>query len=170
MPMDDSTKIELREYLYKHITEKKPKVCVEVGTHRGVTALYIASALAKNGEGILYTVDPTDYGFHQTLKQFTNLAPFVIYKPIRGIDLQVEDIDFIFIDGFHEYEAVRDEIVYFLPRLSKGAHVLFHDCGGDNEFVGVNKAIDSAGLKAEIIDFGGSKSRLYIHEDLSHNA
>lgn len=163
LPMDDSTTIELREYIYDLVRTEKPSICVEVGTHKGVTALYIASALRDNEKGMLYTVDPTDYGIENILKGFDDVRPHITYLQKKGIELEIDNIDFLFIDGFHEYECVRDEIQHFLPRLNDGAHVLFHDCGGDNEFVGVNRAIDEAGLNAPVINFGDSKSRLYLH-------
>lgn len=161
LPMDDSTNIELRQYVYDHIKKYKPKVVVEVGTHKGVTSLWMSEALRENGEGMLYTVDPIDFEFNKTLEDFPELKPFVKYEQKMGTELDVRDIDFVFIDGFHEYENVLQEIVHFTPRLSQKAFILFHDCGGDNHLVGVNRAIDDSGLKTILLDFNGAKSRLY---------
>jgi predicted O-methyltransferase YrrM len=43
--------------LYEHIRATRPVSCLELGTARGVSGAYIASALDANGEGTLTTVD-----------------------------------------------------------------------------------------------------------------
>ena len=35
--------------------------------------------------------------------------------------------DYIYIDGDHSYKGVVDDCIYFLPRLSKGGYLSFHD-------------------------------------------
>lgn len=104
----------------------KPKVCVETGTHKGVSAAYIAEGLRLNGEGHLYTFDPIDWG------AAGNLAPlkdWVTFRLQKGKDAEVEGpIDFLFIDGYHQKEAVIEEFMHFLPQLSEHAIVVFHDC------------------------------------------
>lgn len=165
LPQDDSAHRSLRDWIANYIGKVKPRICVEIGTHRGVTALRIADALRENGSGLLYTIDPHEYGFLDNLKKFPELNDYVLYRQIKSVELNVDGIDFLFVDGRHEYKIVREEIKHFLPLLSKGAFVLFHDCGGDNELVGVNQAIDEAGLETTLLDFAGSKSRLYVHKD-----
>ena len=165
LPQDDSAHRSLRDWIADHIRKEEPQVCVEIGTHRGVTALRIANELRNVGSGLLYTFDPHEYGFLENLKKFPELNDFVRYRQIKSVESDVYDIDFLFVDGRHEYKIVREEIKHFLPRLTRGAFVLFHDCGGDNELVGVNQAIDEAGLETTLLDFAGSKSRLYVHKD-----
>ena len=70
---------------------------------------------------------------------------------ISGKDLDVKDVDFLFVDGFHEEEHVLAEMEHFLPRLTENAVVVFHDCGGDNVQVGVNAAIKKLGLETAFL-------------------
>ena len=55
IPDDDSASKQERLLLYQIIRNIKPKVAVEIGTHRGKAAFYMAQALKDNGEGILHT-------------------------------------------------------------------------------------------------------------------
>jgi len=164
VPRDDAARIDQQMLLYWLIRGSKPKICVEIGTHRGSTALYLAHALYDNGLGKLITCDPYDYGQDDTFKQIPELNNFIEFRKQRGNELDVDNIDFLFIDGFHEYEAVRDEILYLFPRLSSEAIVVFHDCGGDNELVGVNKAIEEAKIKTVWLPMSG-KMRIYNKYD-----
>ena len=143
-------------FLYALIKAIKPKTCIETGTHRGYSASWIGKALAENGQGILYTVDPFDY------KQENIETEHIIYYRKKGIELPVDKIDFLFIDGFHGKQDVLEEIEHFWPKLNKGAIVVFHDCD-DNELSNkemVNAAIFEKGLKTVLIP---TKNRMRIY-------
>jgi len=158
---DDAARIDQEMLLYWLVRGSKAKTCVEVGTHKGVTALYLAHALYDNGEGgVLYTADPFDYKQQETFNKFPELASYIRYQQIRGAELEVKDIDFVFIDGYHDYDVVLEEILHFLPRLSPEGIMVFHDAGEDNQVVGVNKAIRDAGIEAVWLPMSG-KMRLY---------
>ncbi len=150
------------EFLYGLVKTIKPAVCAETGTHKGYSALYIAWALFDNKTGHLWTTDIKDMGAEENFKRF-KFEKNVTFKNIKGIDLNLENIDFLFIDGFHEKEIVIEEMKHFLPRLSEGAIVIFHDCAGDNDMVGVNAAIDELKLKTVIIPTE-NVMRIYSHQ------
>lgn len=156
----DSTGLDHKLFLYSLIRGCRPEVCVEIGTNRGKTSLYMAHALYDNGRGELHTCDPVDYDQETTFSKFPQLSRYIHFHQKKGVDLDIDSIDFIFVDGFHEYEAVTEEIEYFLPRLTKEGLMVFHDCGGDNKTVGVNKAIEDARINAVWIPMSG-KLRLY---------
>lgn len=162
LPQDDSAHESQKMYMYHLIRKMKPSRIVEVGTHKGITTLYLAQALYDNGYGHVWTYDPYDYGVPERLKQFPELNQHITFHQKKGIECEENDIDFVFIDGFHEKEHVLAEIKHFLPRLSEGAVMLFHDAGGDNEFVGVNAAIAEAGLETEAIVLDGTMKK-YTH-------
>src|SRR5436305_12708587 len=44
--------------LYGLVRSMKPETCVEIGSARGKSACYIGIALAENGGGRLYAIDP----------------------------------------------------------------------------------------------------------------
>lgn len=162
VPVDDSSSKTEQLFLYALIRAIKPKVVVEIGTHRGLTALYMAAALHENGEGILHTTDPFEYGQEEHIGKHPELKRQIMIHKKRGKDLDVSDVDFLFVDGFHEKEHVLAEMAHFMPRLSKKAVVIFHDCWGDNEMVGVNEAIEKLGLRTAFIPTDNAM-RIYGH-------
>ena len=154
IPTDDAADLGERMLLYSLIVSIKPKVVVETGTHRGLTALYMAHALYDNGKGVLYTAEPNDsmWGAKGNFRKFPELEKRIKYFEGMGKDMPVEgEIEIAFIDSEHEKEVVLGEMENFSPHFSEEAVVLFHDCGGDNERVGVNAAIKELGLKAIIL-------------------
>lgn len=147
LPKDDSTSEAEKSLLYWLIRDLKPKTVIETGTHRGYTSLYMAHALYDNGFGHLTTCDPnTEWYAQGNFNKFPELAPYITYKAIQGKDLDVKDIDFAFIDGFHGKEDVLPELEMLLPKLSNSAVVVFHDCWYGNTD-GVNEALEEAKLK-----------------------
>ena len=160
IPQDDSATLEERLFLYALLRAIKPKVAVEIGTHRGLAALYMGAAIHDNGVGILHTCDPIDYEQRTNVTKFPSIANFIKVHLVKGKDLDVNDVDFLFVDGFHEEEHVLAEMEHFLPRLTKNAVVVFHDCGGDNVQVGVNAAIKKLGLETAFLPTGNTM-RIY---------
>lgn len=148
VPQDDSTSIGEKMLLYWLIRELKPKNVIETGTHRGLTTLYMAAAIQENGEGYLTTCDPNPQ-WNQTgnFRKFPELEKLITFKEERGADMlqTINDIDFAFIDGFHGFIDVIQELESLLPRLAATATVVFHDCWYGNTD-GVNEALESAGL------------------------
>lgn len=160
IPQDDSATLEERMLLYSIIRAIKPKVAVEIGTHRGLAAVYMACALHDNGSGILHTTDPVDYEQKTNMTKWPQLEKFVKTYLKKGSELDVNDVDFLFVDGFHEEPAVLEEMAHFMPRLTQNAVVVFHDCGGDNVQVGVNAAITKLGLETAFLPTGNTM-RIY---------
>lgn len=164
VPLDDSTSREEKLILYREIRLHKPTVCVEIGTHRGLTTLYMAHALAENNHGHLWTCDPNEeWGQKGNFRKFPELEKRITFLPIPGRDIQVTDIDFLFIDGFHERVFVNQELDALLPRLAHGAVVFFHDTNGANEFCDPLGAAQDHGLTVEKIHTQNGMAR-YIHK------
>jgi predicted O-methyltransferase YrrM len=159
---DDASKIEDCLFFYGFVRSLSPEVCLEVGTHRGVMALSIAKALKDNGHGHLHTCDPIDLNQQDNFNAYPDLAPLITYERKQGQDMEVDKIDFLFIDGYHEKKWVEAEIKALFPRLSKQAVVLFHDCGGDNEYVGVNEAVLQSGYSTILLP---TRTRMRIYSN-----
>ena len=146
VPKDDSTSMAEKMLLYWLIRDLKPKTVIETGTHRGLTSLYMAHALYDNEYGHLTTCDPnTEWGQRGNFGKFPELLPYVTFHPIMGKDLEVKDIDFAFIDGFHDFKDVLPELQMLIPKLNKSGVVVFHDCWYGNTD-GVNEALEAFGL------------------------
>ncbi|QGH73310.1 MAG: methyltransferase [Siphoviridae sp. cttb18] len=158
---DDAATLSERMFLYSFVRALKPKVVVEIGTHKGLTAIYLATALYHNGgDGILHTTDPFHYEQETYINKFPELKKFIRVHHQRGAELDVNDVDFLFVDGFHEERHVLEEMNHFMPRLTEKAVVVFHDCGGDNAVVGVNSAITKLGLQTAFLPTD-NKMRIY---------
>lgn len=148
VPADDSASIGEKMLLYWLIRELKPKVIIETGTHKGLATLYMAHAIHDEGyDGHIHTADPyTTWNQKGNFDKFPELSKYITFYPIMGKDLPVENVDFAFIDGFHEKHEVDPEIDALFPKLSDNACVIFHDCWYGNTD-GVNEAVEGKGLK-----------------------
>ena len=151
VPDKDSTEMGERLFIYGLVRALNPKVCVETGTHSGLTALYIAQALYDNKRGKLYTCDPYEWGAKGNFRKFPDLERRINFQIVKGVEFAIPEWDFWFVDGYHEREEVLAELEHFLPFASKRAVILLHDCGGDNISVGVNTAVKEAGLKTVLL-------------------
>ncbi len=61
-----------------------------------------------------------------------------------------ETIDFCFIDGSHEYEDVKKDILAYLPKVKKGGILAGHDY--DRIWQGVINAVDEILGKVEVMN------------------
>lgn len=153
------------ELLYALVRSTKPLVCMETGTHKGLSTHYIAQALEDNGKGVVCTCDPIDWGQPATFAA-SPLKERIHFFPKRGVEVSVpelEFIDFLFIDGYHGKKDVLEEIDHFFPLLSRNAIVVFHDCDDEptSNTEMVNAAIFERGLKTVYIP---TKNRMRIYE------
>ncbi len=162
IPNEDSASEEEKMILHDEILKLKPKVIVETGTHRGLTTMYLALAVQKNGIGHIWTADPFEWGASGNFRKFPELEKLITYEQIEGKDLKVEKIDFMFIDGFHEKVVVLEEINALFPHLNDGAVVYFHDTNGSNASCDIPGAVQEAGLKVEQINTLNGMMR-YVH-------
>jgi predicted O-methyltransferase YrrM len=48
-------------------------------------------------------------------------------------------LDFVFIDGSHEYEDVKEDIYHWYPKVKKGGIIAGHDY---TTYAGVKEAVD----------------------------
>lgn len=128
------------EFLNHH---KLTKIGVEVGTFKGEFAKQILSTW----EGILYMVDPwreltkgyidiSNHINHPTsyletinnLKGFEDRGFMLRGKSSQIVDLfEDESLDFVYIDGNHEYSYVKEDIDLWYPKIKKGGLISGHD-------------------------------------------
>jgi predicted O-methyltransferase YrrM len=141
---DDSTHHQL---LYTFVRFLNPKFCVEIGSRKGWSSAWIAQGLKDNGKGRLVCIDcfigvgkGMKSQFLQTILdlRFEKIV-HLIEKPSQDVvDMITDPIDFLFIDGAHEYEPCKRDIDNYVPKLSIGGTVLLHDyrpCKGVKEAI-----------------------------------
>ena len=87
--------------------------------------------------------------------EFTvNVSPFDFIRPVRMTRMEAEmfyadhSLDFVLIDGSHEYRDVCDDITQWLKKLKPGAML----AGDDYAWPGVRQAVDELLPDADIIE------------------
>lgn len=121
----------------------RPRVLVELGTHRGLSFMAFCQAMASNAvDGRCYAVDTWEgdphagsYGaeVYDTVAEyrarkfpgFTELMRMTFDE--AAAYFHDASIDLLHIDGLHTYEAVRHDFETWLPKMSSRGVVLFHD-------------------------------------------
>ena len=134
---------------------------VEIGSHLGASACYIAAGLARV-QGHLFCVDTWNnetvpegeqdtFGFFSNNTRQINNAITAIRK--RSEELNPAEVEtplsFAFIDADHSYAAVRTDFVKISQWIHPGGVVAFHD--SSSIFPGVPKVIGEALASGEWI-------------------
>lgn len=129
------------------IAELRPKCIVEIGSYLGRSTVFFAKTLEVLGiDGIVTAIDPHT-GDRQHLENLgiSELPSFEMFRShIEATGLQdrvqaivasshdavaewTDPIDYLFIDGWHSYEAVVQDGHDWVPRLDERGVVLFDD-------------------------------------------
>lgn len=110
---------------------------VEIGSHKGRSAAFMASTLKYTKTvGTVYSIDVW-YNvevFKEFLDNMIKLRLDNYVMPIREDSLEVaktwdREIDMLLIDGNHKYESVSSDGEAWIPFVKKGGVVCFHDYG-----------------------------------------
>ena len=129
------------------------KTGLEIGTRYGASTIL----WCENIPGLHMTcIDP--YGAYRARKDVnkqnavyedavTNLAPYnvnLIRESSADIHARFEDesFDFINIDGNHAFDAVVQDLIFYVPKVRKGGLVLVHDYFAFHQG-GVVEAVDA---------------------------
>jgi hypothetical protein len=145
-------------FAYFIINSLKPKIFVELGTHGGNSYFSFCQSVQENAlKTECFAVDTwtgdEHAGFYEnkvfeSVSEFNekNFNSFSKLKQKRFDEALNEfdnnSIDLLHIDGHHSYEAVSNDFNSWLPKLSPGAVVLFHDIGFKGNGFGVWKLWD----------------------------
>ncbi|MDW7756482.1 MAG: class I SAM-dependent methyltransferase, partial [Desulfuromonadales bacterium] len=125
------------------IKRLRPTIFVELGTHSGNSYFAFCQAVVEDGLPTkCYAVDTWQgeehAGFydeevfrkvnaqnHENYEKFSRLLRMTFDEAVDYFS--DGSIDLLHIDGLHTYEAVRHDFETWVPKLSPGAVVLFHD-------------------------------------------
>ena len=124
------------------MSNQKPLRCVEIGSHKGESALIISSfpfiekltcvALCKYSE------------FQERLKQKIKygVVDFVQASSIEYADLiENNSVDFVYIDAKHDYDSVKQDLSVWFPKVKIGGFLAGHDYD-KNQWPDVVQAVD----------------------------
>lgn len=131
-----SVEVEVAEFLYAMVRMLKPKFILETGTHKGVSAAYMAEALWDNthtwdgeGGGYLHTIEfEKSHVFDaQQLINSLGLENYVeiAHMPVEEFHVGSTMYDLIFLDT--EPQTRFAELARFEPYLNDGGYMLIHD-------------------------------------------
>lgn len=145
-----------RDFVYDLIRWRQPEVTVELGTHFGCSFFAMVQALSDTGVAAqIHAIDTWqgdphagEYGeevfegFTGRLEALTRRddAQSVAASVHRSMFLdalptfQDGSIDLLHIDGYHSYDALREDFETWLPKLSPNGLVLLHDVAQDSGY------------------------------------
>jgi predicted O-methyltransferase YrrM len=78
--------------------------------------------------------------FNDRVKDYKNISLVQKTSDDAVLDFNDESFDFIYIDGIHQYENVKQDIINYLPKVKKGGVIGGHDYGP--HWPGVKVAVD----------------------------
>lgn len=148
--------------LYEEIARnlKDGQLLVEVGSWKGRSAAYMGVEIANSGKNVEFCcIDPWQDGgpdlvgtkfetkrqgqlYDEFLHYTKPVAQFI--KPMRMTSLEAvelfedESVDFLMIDGDHNYPVVKQEIQAYLPKMKKGGII----SGDDYLWPGVTQSVE----------------------------
>lgn len=103
---------------------------VEIGVHHAETTLY----LLENGDNLrhLYAIDPyigREPRYQETKEQLSQYPNVTLIRDTSDEAAKSipDDLDFIFIDGNHSYEAVLSDLENYVPKMKSGGLLSGHD-------------------------------------------
>ena len=134
------------------------KTMVEIGSFIGESTIIFAKHF-KHVTAIdpfLPNYDPQDptcnsgFNFDDVFQEFKSRieeekTKVTIYKMMScdAVSLLKDKYDFIYIDGLHTYDGVKNDILDYLPLVKEGGVIGGHDYGTTHKHLqGVTKAVD----------------------------
>lgn len=146
------------------IEEMQPKVTVELGVDTG----YSLIALSHDNPGKVYGVDCFDgdewSGVRDTYDYVVNHINNLQLQNVSLIRGYFDDvvktwdkpIDILHIDGFHSYEAVKNDYDKWSQFVVDSGVVMFHDTNAHDSRFGVKKLFGEIALpKFEFMEYSG---------------
>lgn len=157
----------VQENLYTQMVEscndKDEYHFVEIGSWKGKSSTYMGVEIINSGKRIKFDCVDTWLGseehtnpnssYYEPLLEIkdglynrflTNIEPLKsVINPIRMTSVEAsklfEDktLDFVFIDGAHDYDSVFDDIQHWFPKVKVGGYI----SGDDLDWRGVNMAV-----------------------------
>lgn len=125
--------VEVGEFFYGLVRMMKPKAILETGTHKGISAAYMAGALKDNSDrgayGTITTVEFLEPNYEESKDLFAKLGleNFIKQelKDAASCDFGDTQFDFIFLDT--EPQTRFSELVKFYKNLRPGGYLGIHD-------------------------------------------
>src|SRR3990167_11147030 len=116
---------------------------IEIGCFKGELPLFILSNLMNVS---LISIDPCLYwdAVIKNTKNYANRFQIISLASNKAVSLVDGRIDFVFIDGDHSYQQCREDILNYLPLISKDGFISGHNYhkAESSAHPGVHQAVD----------------------------
>ena len=130
---------------------------VEIGSCFGRSTIFLAAGARHSDHGTVWAIDPHtgdiawDLGRVSTYEVFLrNIRKFGVENRVKPLKMTSKEaaqtwngapIRILFIDGWHSYDAVTEDILLWFPHVISGGLIVFDDYPNP-EFPGVRQAVD----------------------------
>lgn len=143
-----TAEFEVLEFLRTLVTTLKPRLIVETGAFLGVSTVWMAEGLHRNGEGRIVSCefDPVVYAKAQEKIAASGLADWIDLRNASSLEMPVQGtIDLLYSDS--DLEIREQEVRRFLPQISAHGLILMHDASSHPGTVrDAAKRLESEGL------------------------
>jgi MMP 1-O-methyltransferase len=108
-------------------------VIVEIGSWKGKSTVCLALGSREGTSVPVYAVDPhADYRFGDFKTNIERAGIADLVRPVASLSQAAADgfeepIEFLFVDGSHEYDLVLEDFEKWVPKVVDGGWVAFHD-------------------------------------------
>lgn len=154
-----------RETLYELFAEAGYTQGAEIGVNRGSNALQMFNRIPNL---TLICVDPwrrNDRAFAKANRRLNGCN--VIWKRMTGMeavkDVKNESLDFVYIDGLHDFDNVIMDLIHWVPKVRAGGIVSGHDYFHSEE-CHVPRAVDAYILAHGICNLHLTRDNLVLNE------
>jgi len=146
------------EFLGELAARSRPKNVVELGCYVGWTSAHLALGLrAARSSGKLWSLDSNERYLETARENLVRLGLADRVEFVAGLSLDANvlnrlprEIDLLFLDTSHDYEATRQEIAAYASRLTPGGMLVLHD---SISLPGVRRAVLEVWEKFETTTF-----------------
>lgn len=132
---------QLLEYLEANIPFEEYTQMIEIGSYMGESACMFASSNLFNHINCIdpfkgeedfndiygYTWEQIEEEFKLNTRYFENITHYKNYSTEISSRFEDNKYDFIYIDGNHEYDAVKKDIELYLPKVKQNGFIGGHD-------------------------------------------
>lgn len=123
-----TAEVEVLEFLRCLVTTVKPNVIVETGTFMGISTLWLAEGLKRNGFGKVITCEYDAKVFAKAKERLdaSGLGEWIDYRNESSLETKVEGtVDMLFSDSDPPLREA--EVRRFLPQMNPNGLILMHD-------------------------------------------
>lgn len=131
-----TAEVEVLEFLRTLVTTTKPELVVETGSFLGVSTLWIAEGLKRNGFGRIISCEFDPVVFAQAREKIaaSGLGEWIELRNESSLEMKVEGtIDLFFSDS--DMPIREQEVKRFLPQINPQGIILMHDASSHLKIV-----------------------------------